>query len=125
MSNSTNFTPINDMYTDVMYKAVSYAEGCYKKSPSIEKCDVFYTPQIHFGERHNATCPLQSGICSPGNSFSFELDTRFLNSRVLTINEEHACEFRQKYTCSPSSTGKKYIRTPIIDDHETKHDKYF
>jgi hypothetical protein len=55
-------------------------------------------------------------VCLYGKTSAFELDTGYLDSSLLGINEAHRCEFRLKKTCAPLVVKKPYARFSVADN---------
>ncbi|KAH7348187.1 hypothetical protein BKA66DRAFT_477288 [Pyrenochaeta sp. MPI-SDFR-AT-0127] len=120
MVNTSIFPVVSDLQTSVMFKAVSYAETCYKEKYRKEECSMFYAPNIKYLERHNTTCPFKMHMCSEGPHTAYELDTGWLDTRILGINEKTSCEFRMRKVCSPL-VADGYIQTTVVDNVGTAY----
>jgi hypothetical protein len=122
LSNMSVIARIQDLNTDVMFKAVSYAENCYEASSQSEECSFFYSSRVPFKEDHNAPCPFQD-LCYSRNSSVYHLDTGYTSSRILGINEKDAAEFRMQRTCAPLRPDPKYVKVINID-HDSNRVEY-
>ncbi|CAO2648329.1 Nn.00g075960.m01.CDS01 [Neocucurbitaria sp. VM-36] len=123
MVNTSIFPAIDDLQTDIMLKAVAYAESCYKEKYSPKECSLFYTPQIQFVERNNASCPFEGDMCSGAVNTAYELDTGWADANMLGINKQHTCHFRMRKVCSPL-IADGYIRSRFVDDIGSQYVEY-
>jgi hypothetical protein len=123
LSNMSVAARIQDLNTDAVFKAVSYAEKCYEASPQSEECSFFYSSRVPFKEDHNAPCPFQD-LCYSKNSSVYHLDTGYTSSRILGINEKDVAEFRMQRTCAPLTPDPKYVKVTNID-HDSNRVEYY
>ena len=111
---------------DRSLEAISYVDKCYKNDSRLEECSYYYKSKIPFKEIHNASCPFSGDICLYGSTGAYELDSGFLDSSLLGINEKHRCEFRLQSVCAPLVTGDPYVQSrPGSDDGSLIVDYYF
>lgn len=124
MANTSMFPPVFGFQTQMLSKAMAYAENYYNDDPIEEVCSTFYTKKIGYGERSNASCPFEDHMCTGGPNSAFDLDTWWLDSKILGINEKHTCEFRLRKVCSPLPTVG-YITSMDEDFVGTRLVEYF
>ncbi|KAH8726109.1 hypothetical protein GQ44DRAFT_200113 [Phaeosphaeriaceae sp. PMI808] len=123
MVDTSIFPAVNEFQTDLIFKAIAYADNCYRKASTERECSLFYTPKIEYQERHNAGCPFAKQLCLGGLNGAYELDTGWNDARVLGINEKHTCQFRSRRICSPLAIDG-YTRTQEVQDSGTKYVEY-
>ncbi|KAF2024713.1 hypothetical protein EK21DRAFT_93838 [Setomelanomma holmii] len=123
MANVSIFPAINDSQTDLVFKAVKYADNCYKKDYIEEECSLFYSNKIDSTEQHNATCPFSKDLCPRVRHTAFDLDTGWQYASNLGVNDNHVAQFRMRKICSPLNL-EQYIRSRVLDDHGTKYVEY-
>lgn len=75
MVNTSIFPAVNEFQTDLIFKAVAYADACYKEDARNGECSLFYKPRLDYTERRNVRCPFQEHMCLGGPDNAFELDT--------------------------------------------------
>ncbi|KAF2731426.1 hypothetical protein EJ04DRAFT_579138 [Polyplosphaeria fusca] len=124
MSNTSIFTAVNDHHTTQTFRAVAYAENCYKNDTDSSLCGIFKTSQLRYEERRNAACPFQSDMCLLGPHSAYELDTGFLDSRALGINHEHTAQFRIRKICSPLADGDDFIKATAVGNTGNRRIEY-
>jgi hypothetical protein len=115
MVNTSVFPVVADFQTNMMSKAVAYAENCYRADAPDTECSIFYRPNVAYTERHNASCPFTEHMCSEGANTAYELDTDWVDADVLGINYKHTCQFRMRKTCSPL-VADGYVRATPFDN---------
>jgi hypothetical protein len=125
MSNTSIFPIANDLHTEITFRAVGYAERCYGHRSSSGDCDIFYTPRINYTQDHNATCPFQSDMCLEGPESAYELNTGFIDAKVLGVNYEHTCKFRLRHICAPLVADKRFIRSTPSNNPYLRIVEYF
>jgi hypothetical protein len=91
-------------------RSISYAETCYDENARDGECSYFFKSAIPFEELNNSSCPFAQDTCLYGSSGAYSLDTGYLDSSVLGINEPVRCEFRMQSTCSPIRAVEPYVR---------------
>lgn len=124
MANTSMFPAVFEFQAQMQSKAMAYADNCYKDTYIEEDCSTFYTSKIGYSERSNATCPFEKHMCAGGPGTAFELDTGWLDSKVLGINEKHTCEFSLRKVCSPIPTAG-YIESMEVDFMGTRLVEYY
>ncbi|KAH7411910.1 hypothetical protein DE146DRAFT_641734 [Phaeosphaeria sp. MPI-PUGE-AT-0046c] len=110
MANTSIFPVVNEFQTDLMFKAVAYADACYKEDARDAECSLFYKPRLNYTELHNASCPFEEHMCLGEPNNAFVLDTDWIDAKVLGINKQHTCQFRARKVCSPLNL-EGYIRS--------------
>jgi hypothetical protein len=124
MVNTSVFPVVTDFQTNIMSKAVAYAENCYRADAPDAECSMFYRPNIGYVERHNASCPFAEHMCSGGADTAYELDTDWADADVLGINDEHTCQFRMRKICSPL-VADGFVRSRPFDNEGSRFVEYF
>ncbi|KAF2268910.1 hypothetical protein CC78DRAFT_529546 [Lojkania enalia] len=124
MSNISMLSSVNDFHTDMMFKAVAYADTCYKSNARSSECGLFYLPQLPYKETHNATCPFQDGMCLLGLNSAYELDTGFSDARLLGINYKDIVQFRIHKTCSPLVADEPFVKSIKTNHKGSRYVEY-
>ncbi|KAF2865671.1 hypothetical protein BDV95DRAFT_252406 [Massariosphaeria phaeospora] len=110
MENTSTFPAMTDFHTELMFKAVAYADNCYTTKGTERECGLFYRPRIDYQETHNASCPFEDEMCLIGRNGAYELDTRFLDAKILGINDKHTVSFRLRKVCAPLTTRERFVQ---------------
>ncbi|KAI9784188.1 MAG: hypothetical protein M1839_002694 [Geoglossum umbratile] len=117
--------PLTNFANDRVLKSVSYAETCYGNNSRPEECMYFYKSKIPFREIYNSSCPFPGDVCLYGNSSAYTLDTGFLDSNILGINEVNRCQFRLRSTCTPLVAEEPYVQVEPVGKVGSKKVYYF
>jgi hypothetical protein len=123
MVNTSIFPVVNEFQTDLIFKAIGYADNCYKDNDDSGECSLFYQKRIEYVERHNASCPFAGHLCLGKRDAAYELDTGWTDASVLGINQRHTAQFRARKVCSPLNLDG-YIRSEVIDNSGTRYVEY-
>jgi hypothetical protein len=123
MVNTSIFPVVNGFQTDLSFKAIGYADNCYKDEVKNWKWSLFYQRRIDYVERHNASCPFWGHLCLGTRDNAYELDTCWTDARVLGINQRHTAQFRARRVCSPLNLDE-YIRSEVVHESGTRHVEY-
>jgi hypothetical protein len=123
MINTSIFPVVNEFQTDLIFKAIGYADNCYKADSRDEECSLFYKPRLDYVERHNATCPFAEHLCLGKHNSAYELDTGWKDTGVLGMNQQYTAQFRARKVCSPLNLDG-YIRSEVVHESGTRYVEY-
>ncbi|KAF2118662.1 hypothetical protein BDV96DRAFT_596512 [Lophiotrema nucula] len=124
MSNMSIVTAVNDLYTLMAVKSVAYEESCYSGKGREEECSLFHSTKLNFTEHRNATCPFKDDMCLHGAKSAYELETGFLDAKLLGINFRDTCRFRIRKVCSPVVADERYVKLHEIDNSGNRKVEY-
>ena len=115
-----------DYYVQQELAAAAHEANCMQNKVVQSPCDLFYPNAISYHERPGVLCPFVGNMCLGGNSHVMQLETDFLDARVLGINTPSHFDFRRTSIFAPIIVNDSYLE--YLDDPQgigTIYYRYF